>query len=59
MLARLFGQGAIRLSVMGDLGQLLTQLREVRELRALTGWMNDPKGAYARCFCALELGGSR
>ena len=59
VLTQFFGQGAIRLGVLGDLGQLLTQLREVRELRTLTGWMNDPKGAYARCFCAVELGGSR
>ena len=37
---------------------LLLQLKQVRELRSLAGWMNDPRGAYARCFCSVELGGT-
>ncbi len=59
MLAQLFGQGAIRLGAFGEMKTLLLQFRQLRELRTLTGWMNDPNGAYARCFCAVELTGSR
>ena len=59
LLAQLLGQGAVRLGLMGDLGALLAELRQTRELRELTGWMNDPRGTYARCFCTLELPGQR
>jgi len=59
MLAQLFGRGAIRLGTAGEVKALLMQLKQVRELRSLAGWMNDPNGAYARCFCGLELGGRR
>ncbi len=59
LLAKMLGQATIRLGLMGEMKTLLLQLREVRELRGLTGWMNDPNGAYARCFCAVELGAGR
>lgn len=59
IIAQMFGRAAIRLGAGGDLSSLLTELRQARELRAVTGWMNDPNGAYARCFCALDVGGSR
>lgn len=59
MLAQFFGQGAIRLGALGDLQGLLLELRQARELRALTGWMNDPNGAYARCFCTPDMGSGR
>lgn len=58
-LTQFFGQSALQLSLIGDLGPLLRQLHEARELRSLTGWMNDPKGAYARCFCGMQLQSSR
>lgn len=57
VIAQLFGQGTVRLGLMGDLKSLLQQMAAVRELRAVTGWMNDPKGLYARCFCAVDLNG--
>lgn len=59
LLAQMFGQGAIRLGALGELGSVLSELRQVRELRSVVGWMNDPEGIYARCFCTVELGGSR
>ena len=59
ILAQLIGQGAIRMGLMGDMAGLFKELKQVRELRGLMGWMNDPKGSYARCFCAVELGGPR
>lgn len=57
LIAQLLGQGAVRFGLMGDLQNLLQQLSAVRELRAVTGWMNDPKGAYARCFCTVDING--
>ncbi len=59
MLAQLLGQGAIRLGAMGELKTLLAQLKQVRELRHFIGWMNDPNGAYVRCFCTMQLTGRR
>ncbi len=59
ILAQMFGQGAIRLGALGEIKTLLVQLKQVRELRAITGWMNDPNGAYARCFCTVELDSRR
>ncbi|MES2884684.1 MAG: signal peptide peptidase SppA [Pseudomonadota bacterium] len=59
ILAQLLGQGAIRMGLMGDMAGLFKELRQMRELRGLMGWMNDPNGSYARCFCAVELGGPR
>ncbi|MES2683963.1 MAG: signal peptide peptidase SppA [Pseudomonadota bacterium] len=59
LLAQMFGQGAIRLGAFGEIKSLLAQLHQVRELRAMSGWMNDPNGAYARCFCTVDLGGRR
>ena len=57
LLAQLFGKGAIKLGAFGEIKSLLAQLHQVRELRAASGWMNDPNGAYARCFCTVDLGG--
>lgn len=57
LIAQLLGQGAVRLGLMGDLQGLLQQLSSTRELRGLTGWMNDPKGIYAHCFCAVDVSG--
>ena len=59
ILAELLGQGAVRLGAMGEINTLLMQLKQVREWRSLAGWMNDPQGAYARCFCTVELSGAR
>lgn len=59
MLAQLLGQSAIRLGAMGEMSAVLSQIKQVREVRTLMGWMNDPNGAYARCFCAMELSGQR
>lgn len=57
LIAQLLGQGVVRLGLMGDLQGLLKQLSSTRELRGLTGWMNDPKGIYAHCFCAVDVSG--
>lgn len=59
ILAQFLGQGAIRLGAFGEINTLLMQLKQVRELRSLAGWMNDPRGAYARCFCTVDLGGAQ
>ena len=57
LIAQLLGQGAVRLGLMGDIKSLLQQLSAVRELRAVTSWMNDPQGVYARCFCVIDVNG--
>jgi len=59
LIAQLLGQGAVRLGLMGDIKSLLQQLSAVRELRAVTSWMNDPQGVYARCFCVVDVNGGR
>lgn len=56
-LARFFGRSA-QASSSGFAG-LLRQFSQAPELRRLLGWMNDPRGAYARCFCGFELPGRR
>lgn len=58
MLVHLFGQGAVRMGLFGEVGSWLKEIKALRELRALTNWMNDPQGMYARCFCTVDLGAS-
>jgi len=58
-LAQLLGQGGIRLGMLGDVGKLLGGFQKLPELNSVTAWMNDPNGAYARCFCSVQLGYSR
>ncbi len=53
---RFFGSSMSRLQSRTSLTALITELKSAQELRHLTGWMNDPRGAYARCFCAVNLG---
>lgn len=59
LLAQLLNRGVISMSAATDVTSLLNEAKKIRALRQLVGWMNDPQGAYARCFCAVELSGSR
>ena len=45
-----------RLQSTTSLNALISELRSARELRHVTGWMNDPRGVYARCFCGINVG---
>lgn len=49
------GQAAARSQALGSLGGLVRQLAQTPELRQPLGWINDPRGIYARCFCAVTL----
>jgi hypothetical protein len=51
----MFGQGLLRLQSPSSIEGWLQELKTTRTLQSLTGWMNDPNGAYARCFCTLQL----
>ena len=55
-LLHFFGQTAVRSQALGSLSGLVRQLSQAPELRSSLGWINDPRGAYARCFCAVNLG---
>jgi protease IV len=57
-LMRYLSQGAVHAGLAGDWAQWLAKLDETARLRSLIGWMNDPRGEYARCFCSVELGGT-
>jgi len=56
-LFQFFGQAAADRQSLSSLAGLVGRLSQARELRASLGWLNDPRGAYARCFCALQLDG--
>lgn len=53
---QMFGQGLLRLQSPTSIDGWLQELKNTRTLKSLTGWMNDPNGAYVRCFCNLTLG---
>jgi len=55
-LVKFMGGSLGRLQSQSSLAALLAEFRKTREVRQLLGWMNDPRGAYARCFCALNPG---
>ena len=55
-LMRFLGTGMSRLQSRTSLANMIEELKSAQELRHITGWMNDPRGAYARCFCAVNLG---
>ena len=55
-LLHFLGQAAVRSEALGSLSGLVRQLSQAPELRSSLGWINDPRGAYARCFCAVNLG---
>jgi protease-4 len=57
VLVDILGQ-SVRAMGMGEAMQrLLVRMVPVTDLARLTGWMNDPNGAYARCFCAVDVTG--
>ena len=55
-LLHFLGQAAVRSEALGSLSGLVRQLSQAPELRSSLGWINDPRGAYARCVCAVNLG---
>ena len=55
-LLHFFGQAAVQSQALGSLSGLVRQLSQAPELRSSLAWINDPRGAYARCFCAVNLG---
>lgn len=58
-LLQFFGQAVADSQSLQSLSGLLGRLTQARELQQNLGWLNDPRGAYARCFCTLEMGGAR
>jgi len=56
-LFQFFGQAAADQQALASVSGLISRLSQARELRASLGWLNDPRGAYARCFCSLQLDG--
>ena len=58
-LLQYFGQATARQASLSSLSGLISRLGQARELRSSLGWLNDPRGLYARCFCALELDARR
>ena len=58
-LLQFLGQAAMPQPLLGSLAGLVQRLGQAPELRSTLGWLNDPRGAYARCFCSVELGSTR
>lgn len=58
-LLQFLGQAAMPQPLLNSLAGLVQRLGQAPELRSTLGWLNDPRGAYARCFCSVELGGGR
>ena len=58
-LLQFLGQASAPQPLLNSLAGVVQRLGRAPELRSTLGWLNDPRGAYARCFCTVELGGRR